>query len=47
MPEIALGANIAVLGFTSTGEKVDAALRAEYLFVGGKRLACALAILDR
>jgi len=27
---------VAVVGFTSTGERGDAVLRAEYLFVGGQ-----------
>jgi hypothetical protein len=34
--EIKMGDPIAVLGFTFTGEKGDAVLRAEYLFAGGK-----------
>ena len=34
--EIKPGTPVAVLGFTYTGEKGDAVLRAEYLFVGGK-----------
>lgn len=34
--EIKPGAEIAVLGFTFTGEQGDAVLRAEYLFVGDK-----------
>lgn len=36
VPEIKPGATISVLGFTFTGEKGDAVLRAEYLFVNGK-----------
>ncbi len=36
VPEIKNGDNLAVLGFTFTGEKGDAILRAEYLFLGGK-----------
>lgn len=34
--EIKLGAQVSVLGFTFVGEKGDAVLRAEYLFVDGK-----------
>ena len=34
--EIKQGDNVAVLGFTFTGEKGAAILRAEYLFVSGK-----------
>lgn len=34
--EIQTGAEVAVVGFTFTGEKGDAVLRAEYLFVGGE-----------
>ena len=34
--EIKPGAEVAVLGFTFAGEKGDAILRAEYLFVDGK-----------
>lgn len=34
--EIQPGASVAVVGFTFTGEKGDAVLRAEYLFVGGQ-----------
>ena len=37
--EIKPGAAIAVLGFTLTGEKGEAVLRAEYLFVGGNTYA--------
>lgn len=37
--EIAPGAYIAVLGFTLTGEKGEAVLRAEYLFAGDKTYA--------
>ena len=36
VPEIKVGDTISVLGFTLTGEKGDAVLRAEYLFAGGK-----------
>jgi hypothetical protein len=36
VPEIKAGDNVGVLGFTFAGEKGDAVLRAEYLFVGGK-----------
>ena len=36
VPEIKAGDTLAVLGFTFTGEKGEAVLRAEYLFVGGK-----------
>jgi hypothetical protein len=36
VPEIKNGDTVAVLGFTFTGEKGDAILRAEYLFLGGK-----------
>ena len=34
--EIKTGTQLGVLGFTFTGEKGDAVLRAEYLFVDGK-----------
>lgn len=34
--EIPVGARVAVVGFTFTGEQGDAVLRAEYLFVGGQ-----------
>ena len=34
--EIKPGDNVAVIGFTFTGEKGDAVMRAEYLFVAGK-----------
>lgn len=34
--EIKVGSQIAVLGFAFSGEKGDAVLRAEYLFVNGK-----------
>ena len=37
--EIKPGSSIAVLGFTLTGEKGEAVLRAEYLFVGGNTYA--------
>lgn len=36
VPEIAAGASLAVLGFTFAGERGDAILRAEYLFLDGK-----------
>lgn len=36
VPEIRPGTPLAVLGFTFTGEKGDAVLRAEYLWLGGK-----------
>jgi hypothetical protein len=36
MPEIKVGDTVALLGFTFTGEKGDAVLRAEYVFAGGK-----------
>jgi hypothetical protein len=36
VPEIKAGDSIAVLGFTFAGEKGEAILRAEYVFVGGK-----------
>jgi hypothetical protein len=36
VPEIKAGDAVAVLGFTFTGEKGDAVLRAEFLFAGGK-----------
>ncbi|MCR5866888.1 MAG: DUF6152 family protein [Aquincola tertiaricarbonis] len=36
MPPIAEGTDVAVLGFTFTGEKGDPVLRAEYVWVGGK-----------
>ncbi len=36
VPEIKAGDSIALIGFTFTGEKGDAVLRAEYLFAGGK-----------
>lgn len=34
--EIKAGTPVSVIGFTFTGEKGEAVLRAEYLFVGGK-----------
>jgi hypothetical protein len=34
--EVKVGETVGVLGFTFAGEKGDAVLRAEYLFVGGK-----------
>ena len=34
--EIKPGDPVALLGYTFSGEKGDAVLRAEYLFVGGK-----------
>jgi hypothetical protein len=36
VPEIAVGANVAVVGFTFKDEKGDAVLRVEYLWVQGK-----------
>ena len=36
VPPIQVGDAVAVLGFTSAGEKGDAVLRAEYRFVGGQ-----------
>ena len=36
VPEIKNGDAVALLGFTFTGEKGDAVLRVEYLFVGGR-----------
>jgi Family of unknown function (DUF6152) len=36
VPEIKNGDSLAVLGFTFAGEKGEAILRAEYVFVGGK-----------
>ena len=36
VPEIKAGDALGVLGFTFTGEKGDAVLRAEFLFAGGK-----------
>jgi Family of unknown function (DUF6152) len=36
VPEVQVGDTVSVLGFTLTGEKGDAVLRAEYLFAGGK-----------
>lgn len=36
VPEIRVGDSLAVIGFTSAGEKGEAVLRAEYLFSGGK-----------
>jgi len=36
VPEIKPGDSLAVLGFTFAGEKGDAVLRAEYLYIGGK-----------
>lgn len=36
VPEIKNGAELAVLGFTFTGEKGEAVLRAEYLFLNGQ-----------
>ncbi|MBL8328134.1 MAG: hypothetical protein JNJ71_04715 [Rubrivivax sp.] len=35
VPELKAGERLGVLGFTFAGEKGDAVLRAEYLFVGG------------
>lgn len=39
VPEIKVGDSLAVLGFTFSGEKGDAVLRVEYLFMGGKTYA--------
>ena len=36
VPEIKTGDSLAVLGFTFTGEKGEAVLRVEYLYLGGK-----------
>lgn len=36
VPEIRSGDSVAVLGFTFAGERGDAILRAEYVFLGGK-----------
>ncbi len=36
VPEIKVGDTLGVLGFTFTGEKGDAVLRAEYVFFGGQ-----------
>ena len=36
VPEIKAGDTLGVLGFTFGGEKGDAVLRAEYLFIGGQ-----------
>jgi len=36
VPEIKAGDELAVIGFTFAGEKGEAVLRAEYLFIGGK-----------
>jgi hypothetical protein len=36
VPEIKVGDTVGVLGFTFSGEKGDAVLRVEYLFVGGQ-----------
>lgn len=36
VPEIRPGTSVSVLGFTFTGEKGEAILRAEYLFLDGK-----------
>ena len=36
VPQIKVGDNVGVLGFTFAGEKGDAVLRAEYLFAGGQ-----------
>lgn len=36
VPEIKVGDSVGVLGFTFTGEKGDAVLRVEYLFLGGR-----------
>jgi hypothetical protein len=39
VPEIKPGDALAMLGFTFAGEKGDAVIRVEYLFVGGKTYA--------
>ena len=39
VPEIKPGDALAMLGFTFAGEKGDAVIRVEYLFVGGKAYA--------
>ena len=36
VPEVVAGTELALLGFTFTGEKGEPVLRAEYLFLGGK-----------
>lgn len=36
VPEIRVGDSLGVLGFSFTGEKGDAVLRVEYLFLGGQ-----------
>lgn len=36
VPEVLAGTELALLGFTFTGEKGEPVLRAEYLFLGGK-----------
>ena len=36
VPEITTGTDLAVVGFTFIGERGDALVRAEYLFLGGK-----------
>lgn len=36
VPEIKVGDSVAMVGFTFTGERGDAILRVEYLFVGGQ-----------
>ena len=36
VPEVGVGTELEVLGFTFTGEKGSPLLRAEYLFLGGK-----------
>ena len=36
VPEVAVGTELAVVGFTFTGEKGGAVLRAEFLFLAGK-----------
>ena len=36
VPEIKVGESVSVIGFTLTGEKGEAVVRAEYLFAGGK-----------
>jgi hypothetical protein len=39
IPEIKVGTPLAVLGFTFAGEKGEAILRVEYLWLGGKTYA--------
>ena len=39
VPEIKVGATVSMLGFTLTGEKGDAVLRVEYLYLPGRAYA--------